>query len=162
MFYSEMMPSRFVTQVYWGPTDSEEEQENEEGFVNSWCFYCFWKHFTQTLEINVIKLALLFPHSSVGKESACNAENPHSIPGWGRFPGEGNGDLPQYSCLEIPMDRGTWQAIVHGVARVRHDLVTKPHHQKVNVIAVVFGTALYIIRTLKCTLQPPHQFFLAS
>ena len=89
-------------------------------------FYCFWKHFTQTLEINVITLAVLFPHSSVGKEFACNAGNPRSIPGWGRSPGEGNGNLLQYSCLEIPMDRGTWHAIVHGVARVRHDLATKP------------------------------------
>ena len=34
---------------------------------------------------------------------------------------EGNGNLPQYSCLENPMDRGAWQAIVHGVARVTHN-----------------------------------------
>ena len=32
----------------------------------------------------------------------------------------------QYSCLENPMDRGAWQAIVHWVAKVRHDLATKP------------------------------------
>ena len=38
------------------------------------------------------------------------------IPGSGRSPGEGNGDLPQYSCLEHPMDRGAWWATVHGVA----------------------------------------------
>ena len=66
-----------------------------------------------------------FPHSSVGKESACNAGDLGSIPGLGRSPGEGNGNSLQYSCLENPMDRGIWQAIVHGVARVRHDLVTK-------------------------------------
>ena len=40
--------------------------------------------------------------------------------------GEGNGNPLQYSCLENPMDRGTWQATVHGVTRVRHDLATKP------------------------------------
>ena len=40
--------------------------------------------------------------------------------------GEGNGNLLQYSCLENPMDRGAWQATVHGVTRVGHDLVTKP------------------------------------
>ena len=39
---------------------------------------------------------------------------------------EGNGNPLQYSCLENPMDRGAWQATVHGVARVGHDLVTKP------------------------------------
>ena len=60
--------------------------------------------------------------SSAGKESACNAEDPASFPGSGRSPGEGNDNSLQYSCLENPMDRGAWQAIVHGVTRVRHDL----------------------------------------
>ena len=41
-----------------------------------------------------------------GKESACNAGHPVSIPGSGRFPGEGNGNPLQYSCLENPMDSG--------------------------------------------------------
>ena len=40
--------------------------------------------------------------------------------------GEGNGNPLQYSCPENPMDREAWQTTVHGVARVRHDLVTKP------------------------------------
>ena len=66
-----------------------------------------------------------FPHSLVDKESACNAGDPGSTPGSGRSCGDGNGNPLQYSCLENPMDRGTWQATVHGVARVRHDLVTK-------------------------------------
>ena len=57
-----------------------------------------------------------FPHSSVGKESACNAGDPGSIPGLGRSPGEGNGNPLQYSCLENPMDRGAWRATVHGIA----------------------------------------------
>ena len=39
---------------------------------------------------------------------------------------EGNGNPLQYSCLENPMDRGVWQATVHGVPRVRHNLATKP------------------------------------
>ena len=39
------------------------------------------------------------------------------IPGLGRFLGEGNGNPPQYSCLENPMDRGAWQAIIHRVAK---------------------------------------------
>ena len=39
-----------------------------------------------------------------------------SIPGLERSPGEGHGNLPQYSCLENPMDRGAWQATIHGVA----------------------------------------------
>ena len=44
----------------------------------------------------------------------------------GRSPGEGNGNPLQYSCLENPMDRGAWQAMVHGIARVGQDLATKP------------------------------------
>ena len=71
-----------------------------------------------------------FPHSSVSKESPCKAGDLGSIPGLGRSPGEENGNPLQYSCLENPMDRGAWWATVHGVARVRHDLVTKPPHEK--------------------------------
>ena len=66
-----------------------------------------------------------FPHSSVGKESACNAGDPDLIPGLGRSFGEGNGNPLQYSCLENPTDRGAWQATVNGVTRVKHDLGTK-------------------------------------
>ena len=69
-----------------------------------------------------------FPGSSVGKESACSARDPGSVPGLGRSPGEENGNPLKYSCLENPKDRGAWRATVHGVTRVRHDLVTKPPH----------------------------------
>ena len=48
-----------------------------------------------------------------------------SIFGLGKSPEEGNGNPLQYSCLENPMDRGAWQAIVHGVARVGQDLAGK-------------------------------------
>ena len=60
-----------------------------------------------------------FPGSSDGKESACNAGDLGSIPGSGRFPGAGNGNPLQYSCLENPMDRRAWWAIVHRVAKSR-------------------------------------------
>ena len=55
-----------------------------------------------------------------------NVGDPGLIPGSGRSPGEGNGNPLQYSCLGNSMDRGMWQATVHGVTRVGHDLVTKP------------------------------------
>ena len=58
-----------------------------------------------------------FPGGSEGKASAGNAGDLGSIPGSGRSPGEGNGNPLQYSCLENPMDRGAWQAKVHGVAK---------------------------------------------
>ena len=54
--------------------------------------------------------------SLVGKEPACNVGDPGLIPGLWRFPGEGNGNPLQNSGLENSMDRGAWQAIVHGVA----------------------------------------------
>ena len=60
--------------------------------------------------------------SSVGKESSCSAGDLGSFPGSGRSSGEGNGNPLQYSCLENPMDRAAWQATVHSVTRVRHDL----------------------------------------
>ena len=71
-------------------------------------------------------LSLGFPCSLVSKESACNAEDPGWIPGWGRSPGEGNGNPLQNSGLENPVDRGVLQATVHEVAGVGHDFVTKP------------------------------------
>ena len=54
---------------------------------------------------------------SEGKETACNAGEPGSIPGWGGSPGGGHGNPLQYSCLENPMDRGTSGVTVHGVAK---------------------------------------------
>ena len=59
-----------------------------------------------------------FPCGSAGKESECNEGDPGSIPGWGRSPGGGHGNLPQHSCLESPMDRGAWQAPVPGIAEL--------------------------------------------
>ena len=60
-----------------------------------------------------------FPGDSDNKESACNAGDLGSIPGSRRSPGEGNGNLLQYTCLESPLDRGAWWATVHGVAKSR-------------------------------------------
>ena len=56
-------------------------------------------------------------HGSDGKKSAGNAEDPGSIPGSGRFPGEGNGNPLQYSGLENTMDRGACWATVYRVAK---------------------------------------------
>ena len=49
-----------------------------------------------------------FPGGSEDRASACNAEDQGSIPGLGRSPGEGNGNLLRYSWLENPMDEGAW------------------------------------------------------
>ena len=60
-----------------------------------------------------------FPGGSEVKAHTCNAGDMGSIPGLGRFLGEGNGNPLQYSCLEKPMDGGVWWAAVHGVTKSR-------------------------------------------
>ena len=55
-----------------------------------------------------------FPGGSDSKDSACNAGDVGLIPWLGKCPGEGNAYPLQYSCLENSMDRGAWQATVHG------------------------------------------------
>ena len=62
---------------------------------------------------------MAFPGGSAGTESDCNVGDLGSIPGLGRSPGEGNGNPLQYTCLEIPMNRGDWQGTgaAHGVAK---------------------------------------------
>ena len=62
-----------------------------------------------------------FPGGSDSKETACNAGDPGSIPGSGRFPWRRECYPPQYSCWENSTDRGPWRATVHGVTKNRHD-----------------------------------------
>ena len=75
-----------------------------------------WVGYDWATELNWI-LFLGFPGGSEVKASACNAGDQGLIPGLGGSPGEGNGNLLQYSCLENPMDGGAWWATVHGVAK---------------------------------------------
>ena len=61
-----------------------------------------------------------FPGGSAVKNPPANAGDvgdPGSIPRWGRSPAEGNGNPPQYSCLDNPMGRGAWWAAVHEVTK---------------------------------------------
>ena len=65
-----------------------------------------------------------FPGGAVVKNPPMNPGDTRdvgSIPGLGRSPGEGNGNPLQYSCLQNPIDRGSWQATVLGLQRVQHD-----------------------------------------
>ena len=76
-----------------------------------------------------------FSDGSVVKNPPANGGDVGSIPRLGRSPGEGNGNLLQYSCLENPMDGGAWWATVHGVAKSRTRLSDFTH--KVNPIIVL-------------------------
>ena len=60
------------------------------------------------------------------KNPPANVGKAGSISELRKSPGEGNDNPLQYSCLGNPMDRGAWQATVHGVTRVEQDLATKP------------------------------------
>ena len=67
----------------------------------------------------LINIILGFPGDSAVKNPPANAGDTSSIPGSGRSLGEGNGNPLQYSCLGNSMDRGAWQAIVHGILQAR-------------------------------------------
>ena len=71
----------------------------------------------KSTEIECPPKVLSFPGGSEVKASAYNAGDLGSIPGLGRSPAEGNVNPLQYSCLENPMDRGAWWAILHRVAK---------------------------------------------
>ena len=58
-----------------------------------------------------------FPGGAMVKNPPADAKYISSIPGLGRFPGEGNSNPLQYSCLDNPMDRGAWLATTHGVEK---------------------------------------------
>ena len=83
-----------------------------------------------SLQLININLTLGFPGGSDGKEPTCNSGDPDLIPGSRRSPGEGNGYPLRCSCLENPMDRGTWWATVLGVAesdtteQLTHNLIS--------------------------------------
>ena len=82
---------------------------------------------------DTVNLSRGFLGGSDGKQSAHNAGDPGSIPGLGKFPGEGNGYALQYSYLENPLDRGAWRATVPGVAENRmrlKELSTHAHHNQ--------------------------------
>ena len=66
--------------------------------------------------------------------SSGDVKDTGSIPGLGRFPGEGHGDPLQYSCLKNPMDRGAWWATVHGVTKSQTRLKRLSMHAHVEAV----------------------------
>ena len=94
----------------WSKWDSNSEQLAQNLLLFYFCGFIRWP--------TAYTVSLWgFPGGSDSEESACNVGDLGSIPGLGGSPGRGHGNPLQYSCLEIPMDRGAWQATVHGVAK---------------------------------------------
>ena len=98
--------------------------------VNSTCL----NHFKQNRD---------FSGGSVVKNPPANAEDASSVPGLGRSPAEGNGNSLQYSCLENPMDRGAWQAEVHGVAQNRTRLKRLSSSSKYALLSTLMQKEIY-------------------
>ena len=99
------------------------------------CSVYEFTYFTITKPCGVDALGL--PRWLSGKESACSvgdAGNSRSIPGLGRSPGGGHGNPLQYSCLENPMDRQTWQATVYEVVKSRIGLKQLRMNGGINVL----------------------------
>ena len=80
-----------------------------------------------------------FPGGSAGETSAYNARDIGWISALGRCSGGGHGNPPQYSCLENPMDRGAWQATVHGVAKSRTQLKGRSMHAGTTLLKLCGG-----------------------
>ena len=70
-----------------------------------------------------------FPGGSAVKNLPANAGDTGLIPGLGRFPGKGNGNPLQYSCLGNPMDRGARWALVHGITKGQTQVSNKQQRQ---------------------------------
>ena len=83
-----------------------------------------------TLLFSLVEIKKVFPGGTVVKNPPANAGDLGSVPGSGRSPGGGNGNPPQYSCLENPMDRGALQDSPWVRKRVGHDLETKQKQQQ--------------------------------
>ena len=110
-----------------------ETQKRSEQLMNIWkelslvSYRDSWQwdvttHSPERSKLKCLRTAKGFPGGgSDGKESACSAGDLGSVPGLGRSPGGGNGNLLQYYCLENPTDRRAWQATVHPV---RHEWAT--------------------------------------
>ena len=101
------------------------EQAPGDGEGQGSLAYCRpWGHkeSNMTEQLNDIGKTEDFPGGSGGKASVYNAGDLGSIPGSGRFPGEGNGNPLQYSCLENSMNKGAWCRLLSmGSQRIGHD-----------------------------------------
>ena len=118
MYHNQFNQSRDLCYFQSSATKNNAEINNPD-----MSFYIFWL-FIDIDELSSIEVILIyfspgFPGGPDGEESACDTGNLGSSPWLGRSPGEGNGYSLQYSCLENSMDRGAWQATVHGVTKSR-------------------------------------------
>ena len=101
------------------------------------------------------KELLIFPGGSAVKKMLANAVDTGLIPRPGRSPGEGTGNPLQYSCLGKPMDRGAWQAIVHGATGSWTQLSTDTH-KEVLLVEVLSVNINYTINKAEKSFKNIH------
>ena len=101
-------------EAWWATAHGVTKSQTQ---LSVWAYTHTHTRFTIKGRIISFPLILALPNDSDSKESACNAGDPSSIPGSGRYPGERTGNPLQYSYLENTMDRGDWRATVHGVTK---------------------------------------------
>ena len=98
------------------------------------------------IELNIKHMC--FPGGSDGKQSTCNAGDLGSVPGLGRYHGEGNGYPLQYSCLENSMDRRAWQAKpAHGVTELDTTEQISLYYTMLYVMDIYILLVLFLWRT---------------
>ena len=106
---------------YWSFSFSISPSNEHPGLISfgmDWLDLLAVQGTLKSLTVRSLFAMNCFPGGSDGKESAiCNVGDPGLIPELGRSPGEGNGNPLQYSCLENPMHRGAWWAVVYGVSQ---------------------------------------------
>ena len=99
-----------------------------------------------------------FSGGSVGKESACNAGDPGSVPWSGISPGEENGSPCQDSCLGNPTDSGAWLATVHGASesdmmgQLNHHHVPKPSRSMLSEKRFIYSPQSQVPGSLICNM----------
>ena len=113
------------TSIHCEPERNQQRWESPLPMCKLITFCIFsWHKVQGALQISFIR-RLKLPWWLSGKEPLPKAGDLGLIPESGRSPGDGNGNPLQCSCQGNPMNRGAWQAIVHEVAKVGHDLATK-------------------------------------
>ena len=124
----EFIRGRKSTEYMWVDTWADSERERVPESHPGGSLNYFYGAFLLGVLWPIILVCLVhspylgFPGGSESKASVYNAGDLGSIPGLGRFPGEGNGNSLQYSCLENPMDGGAWCRLLSvGLQRVEHN-----------------------------------------
>ena len=129
--------------------DREAWSAMVHGVAKSWTWLSHW---TEPIHLHTCMYS--FHGGLDGKESSCNAGNPVWSLGWKDSPREGNGHPLQYFCLEKYMDKGAWQATVHGVTKYHNWMTFTFTHLTLSVLFFIKYNRFFKF----CCLDPPFSY----